>query len=204
MPSCLAWNYHGRQEEFFVQVGKVQPMLGKVDLPLWFIPNDHQHCFMYVRKPLAVNGSRGACQIFHSRWDVFAAGRAKERTSVNQGKTGKPVRSEIAETTRSSFEHWVADPKMIGQEYMWPSRLHASMHLSTRQYARILRSWVRSIGLEPSAYGTHSMRRTKVARATRGQATCERSSFCSAISRWTARFDTSVSALTMRLRSLRA
>lgn len=36
-------------------------------------------------------------------------------------------------------------------------------HLSTRQYARILRGWVTSIGLEPSAYGTHSMRRTKVA-----------------------------------------
>jgi hypothetical protein len=38
-----------------------------------------------------------------------------------------------------------------------------SPHLSTRQYARIVRGWVTSIGLEPSAYGTHSMRRTKVA-----------------------------------------
>ena len=30
-------------------------------------------------------------------------------------------------------------------------------------YARLLKNWVCSIGLEPSAYGTHSMRRTKVA-----------------------------------------
>ncbi|GHC10088.1 hypothetical protein GCM10007291_03150 [Gemmobacter nanjingensis] len=30
-------------------------------------------------------------------------------------------------------------------------------------YARIMRDLVPSIGLEPSAYGTHSMRRTKVA-----------------------------------------
>ena len=52
---------------------------------------------------------------------------------------------------------------MIGCEYFWPSRLHASPHLSTRQYARIMRDWVLSIGLEPSAYGTHSMRRTKLA-----------------------------------------
>jgi site-specific recombinase XerC len=52
---------------------------------------------------------------------------------------------------------------MIGCEYLWPSRLHASPHLSTRQYARIMRNWVLSIGLEPSASGTHSMRRTKVA-----------------------------------------
>lgn len=28
---------------------------------------------------------------------------------------------------------------------------------------RLVRDWVTSIGLEPSAYGTHSMRRTKVA-----------------------------------------
>lgn len=52
---------------------------------------------------------------------------------------------------------------MRGVEYLWPSRLRTSEHLSTRQYARILQHWVGSIGLEPSAYGTHSMRRTKVA-----------------------------------------
>lgn len=52
---------------------------------------------------------------------------------------------------------------MIGFEFLWPSRLHGSPHLSTRQYARIVRGGVTSLVLEPSAYGTHSMRRTKVA-----------------------------------------
>lgn len=32
---------------------------------------------------------------------------------------------------------------------------------STRQYARIVKKWVASIGLDPSIYATHSMRRTK-------------------------------------------
>lgn len=95
--------------------------------------------------------------------DVFVAGCVKERASVIQSKTGKPVRFEITETTKQSLKRWIADPEMIGSEYLWPSRLHASPHLSTRQYARIMREWVTSIGLEPSAYGTHSMRRTKVA-----------------------------------------
>jgi integrase len=36
-------------------------------------------------------------------------------------------------------------------------------HFSTRQYARMVRRWVTSIGLEPSAFGTPSMRRTKAA-----------------------------------------
>ena len=51
---------------------------------------------------------------------------------------------------------------MIGSEYLWPGRFHERLHISTRQYARIVRIWVTSIGLEASAYGTHSMRRTKV------------------------------------------
>jgi site-specific recombinase XerC len=95
--------------------------------------------------------------------DVFVAGRVKERASMTQSKTGKPVKFEITETTRQSLERWIADPEMLGVEFLWPSRLHGSPHLSTRQYARILRGWIMSIGLEPSAYGTHSMRRTKVA-----------------------------------------
>jgi site-specific recombinase XerD len=52
---------------------------------------------------------------------------------------------------------------MLGADFLWPSRFNESPHLSTRQYARILRGWVTSIGLDQSAYGTHSMRRTKVA-----------------------------------------
>ena len=34
-------------------------------------------------------------------------------------------------------------------------------HLSTRQYARVLKFWLAEIGLDPRAYGTHSLRRTR-------------------------------------------
>ena len=51
---------------------------------------------------------------------------------------------------------------MIGSEHLWPGRFHERLHISTRQYARLVCEWVKPIGLEPSAYGTHSMRRTKV------------------------------------------
>ena len=44
-----------------------------------------------------------------------------------------------------------------------PSRFGGRPHLSTRQYARIVHTWVESAGLDSSAYGTHSMRRTKAA-----------------------------------------
>jgi integrase len=47
------------------------------------------------------------------------------------------------------------------EHFLFPSRLSKSRHLSTRQYSRIVGSWVGSIGLDPAAYGTHSLRRTK-------------------------------------------
>jgi integrase len=35
--------------------------------------------------------------------------------------------------------------------------------VTTRQYGRLLDGWVALIGLDPALYGTHSLRRTKVA-----------------------------------------
>lgn len=46
-------------------------------------------------------------------------------------------------------------------DFLFPSRLHTSPHLSTRQYARMVHRWIASIGLDDTAYGTHTMRRTK-------------------------------------------
>jgi len=94
--------------------------------------------------------------------DVYAAGQVKERTSIIQSKTKKPVRFEITEGTRKSLLRWMEEPLMVGSEYLWPGRFHERLHISTRQYARLVREWVKSIDLEPSSYGTHSMRRTKV------------------------------------------
>ena len=95
--------------------------------------------------------------------DVFAVGAVKEHTSILQSKTKSPVRFEITDGTRKSLTNWISNPLMSGHEYLWLGRFHDRPHISTRQYARLLKDWVRSIGLEPSAYGTHSLRRTKVA-----------------------------------------
>ncbi|MEM7301315.1 MAG: tyrosine-type recombinase/integrase, partial [Pseudomonadota bacterium] len=95
--------------------------------------------------------------------DVFAAGHIKERTSILQSKTSQPVQFEITEGTRKSLSEWLNDPAMAGSEFLWPGRFNDPDHISTRLYARLVKDWVASIGLEPSAYGTHSLRRTKVA-----------------------------------------
>jgi site-specific recombinase XerC len=48
-------------------------------------------------------------------------------------------------------------------DYVSSSRSKRGEHLRTRQYARLVGGWVEAIGLGRSAYGTHSLRRTKVA-----------------------------------------
>ncbi len=95
--------------------------------------------------------------------DVHASGHIKERASCIQSKTRRPVRFEITEGTSKSLSRWIDEPPMARSEYLWPGRFHERLHISTRQYARLVRDWVSSIGLDPTSYGTHSMRRTKVA-----------------------------------------
>jgi len=112
---------------------------------------------------MAIDSKLRGCDLVRMRVaDVMASGQIKERASILQSKTQKSVRFEITEGTRAAVARWMEEPLMVGSEYLWPGRFHERLHISTRQYARILREWVTSIGLEPTAYGTHSMRRTKV------------------------------------------
>ena len=78
-----------------------------------------------------------------------------------QKKTSQPVQFEITEPTRTAATDWMKLRNLRSEDYLFPSRVHNSPHLGTRQYARIVESWVKHIGLDPCAYGTHSIRRTK-------------------------------------------
>lgn len=93
--------------------------------------------------------------------DVAPHGRVLRRTAIIQQKTGHPVSFELTAPTRDIVQSWIDQVALTPGDYLFPSRLHASEHLSTRQYARIVKNWVASIGLEPAEYGTHSLRRTK-------------------------------------------
>lgn len=95
--------------------------------------------------------------------DLLRDDRIRERVSVVQRKTNKPVQFELTANTRETVANWIKSPEMTGCQLMFPSRFHDRPHISTRQYGRLVRDWVTAIGLEPSGYGTHSMRRTKAA-----------------------------------------
>ena len=149
-------------------VGQKRPLLPK---HVWAIrvrleiAENHRDLALFN---LAIDSKLRGCDLVRlTVTDVYAAGQVRERTSILQSKTGTPVRFELTSGTRASIERWLEDPLMIGSSHLWPGRFHDRPHISTRQYARLVRLWVQSIGLEPSAYGTHSMRRTKVAQIYR-------------------------------------
>ena len=93
--------------------------------------------------------------------DVMHADQILPRAMVVQRKTQRPVQFELTEPTRSVVSAWIETANLKAENYLFPSRLANSPHISTRQYARIVQQWLTAIGFDSTVYGTHSMRRTK-------------------------------------------
>ena len=111
---------------------------------------------------LAIDSKLRACDLTRLQvQDVYMGGHVVGRATFMQQKTRRPVQFEITEQTRQSVSAWISARGLKPTDYLFHSRLHASAHVSTRQYARIVHRWVASIGLDDTAYGTHTMRRTK-------------------------------------------
>lgn len=111
---------------------------------------------------LAIDSKLRACDLVKLRvQDVYHAGQAAKRAIVMQQKTKRPVQFEITEQTRVGVSSWVRHKRLSPSDYLFTSRIKSSPHLSRRQYARLLAQWLSAIGLDPSLYGTHSLRRTK-------------------------------------------
>jgi integrase len=111
---------------------------------------------------LAIDSKLRGCDLveLHVR-DIAQGNQVSSRAIIMQRKTHRPVQFEITEPTREAVAAWIAQAQLRPEQYLFPSRLHESPHISTRQYAKIVGQWVTSIGLDQTAYGTHTMRRTK-------------------------------------------
>ena len=111
---------------------------------------------------LAIDSKLRGCDLVSLRvCDVAQGSRVAQRAMVVQRKTGRPVQFELTEQTRDAVGAWVAKAHLQPGQCLFPSRRKVSAHISTRQYERIVKRWVASIGLDSTAYGAHSMRRTK-------------------------------------------
>lgn len=111
---------------------------------------------------LAIDSKLRGCDLVSLRVrDITHGNQILPRAMVVQRKTQRPVQFELTEPSRSAVAAWIDKAHLEPEEYLFPSRIGNSPHVSTRQYARIVHHWVAAIGLDPSIYGTHTMRRTK-------------------------------------------
>ena len=93
--------------------------------------------------------------------DLVSGSRVRSRAIVIQKKTGRPVQFGLPEPTRSSMSAWLEHRRGTLDDFVFPSRTDHAVHISTRQYARLVDEWVTGIKLRSEDYGTHSLRRTK-------------------------------------------
>ena len=111
---------------------------------------------------LAIDSKLRGCDLVRLRVnDISQSGAIQSRAQIVQQKTQRPVKFEITEQAKGAVEAWIVEAELKPWDFLFPTRIANSPHISTRQYARLVKRWVASIGLDPATYGTHSLRRTK-------------------------------------------
>ena len=113
---------------------------------------------------LAIDSKLRGCDLVRLKiGEVVVNATARRRASIIQKRTQQPVQFELTEQTRDSLLAWLVHRGGSLDDHVFPGRARTGKHLSTRQYARLVGEWVEAVGLGRSAYGAHSLRRTKVA-----------------------------------------
>jgi len=111
---------------------------------------------------LAIDSKLRGCDVVKIKiGDLVSGGKVRSRAIVIQQKTGRPVQFELLEPARASILAWLECRGGTLDDFVFPSRIDHTDHVSTRQYARLVDEWVTGIGLLKQDYGTHSLRRPK-------------------------------------------
>jgi integrase len=81
--------------------------------------------------------------------DICHGDQVATRAVVMQHKTQRPVQFEITQATRDALQKWIKQVGLKSEDFVFPSRIHDSPHLGTRQYAESSRAGSRNLGLIP-------------------------------------------------------
>jgi len=110
---------------------------------------------------LAIDSKLRGCDVVSLKVeDVAPHGHAIDRASVRQKKTGQPVRFEMTKQNREAVDSYIEAARKKPGESLFNGR-GRDRPITTRQYARLVCQWIASIGMDPSFFGTRSLRRTK-------------------------------------------
>lgn len=111
---------------------------------------------------IAIDSKLRGCDVVSLKVeDVAPRGHTLDRATVWQSKTGRSVKFEITEQSRQAIDDFIGETSRKPGECLFNGRGDKHTPLTTRQYGRLLSHWLAAIGLDPTKYGTHSLRRTK-------------------------------------------
>ena len=98
---------------------------------------------------LALDCKLRACDFIKLKVSDIAHGKnIQSRAMLIQQKTGTPVQFELTKKTRVTLQKWISFKSLRSSDYLFGSRIKENYHLTTRQYARIVKKWISSIGLD--------------------------------------------------------
>lgn len=140
---------------------------------------------------LAIDSKLRGCDLVQLRVrDVQRGAQVARRAIVMQSKTGRAVQFELTEQTRESVAAWTAKAHLRSDQFLFPSRLSRSPHLSTRQYARLVKTWVAQRPRPGSLRHTFPTSHQGDSKSTAGHEISAQSSFCSVTPSWKVQSDT--------------
>ena len=102
---------------------------------------------------LAIDSKLRGCDVVSLKVeDVAPHGYTMERATVRQKKTGRPVRFELTEQTRQAVDEYLRLAKRQPGSFLFGGRRGKERSLTTRQYARLVSTWVAMVGLDASVW----------------------------------------------------
>ncbi|WP_374613797.1 tyrosine-type recombinase/integrase [Sphingorhabdus sp.] len=143
-------------------VGAKRPLKPRDVWAIRFYLDEHRRLRDRALFDLAIDSKLRGCDIVRMKiGDIAVGGAIRNRATVMQQKTKRPVQFELMTEARQTLLAWLNRRGGSMADFIFPSRVNYMGHLSTRQYARLVDEWVGAVGLNVHEYGTHSLRRTK-------------------------------------------
>ncbi len=86
----------------------------------------------------------------------------RDTVDVETGRSGEIVRYTLSQATIGVLEQWIDHSAKKANDFLFTGRNGGGLEpILTRQYRRLVKAWLNNIGLDDSAYGTVSLRRTR-------------------------------------------
>lgn len=124
-------------------VGPKRPLRPRDIWAIRFYLDEHKRLRDRALFDLAIDSKLRGCDLVKLRiGDLVSGGAIRNRATVIQQKTGRPVQFEIMAEARKSLLAWLERRKGSLNDFIFPSRMDYMGHISTRQYARLLDEWV--------------------------------------------------------------